>query len=61
MSDQKNTDPIPGISLRDWFAGQALIGLILDPDRQDETWKQIAVGAYRAADTMLMVREQTDD
>ena len=62
MTDTK-TSPIPGISLRDWFAGQAVAGLLANRVTDDEpwTWKQIATGAYLVADTMLLVREQTDD
>lgn len=41
-----------GMSLRDWFAGQALIGLA----GQDSSWSQIAKGAYIAADAMLKAR-----
>ena len=42
-----------GMSLRDFFAGQALIGLINDPVSAD----QIAKTAYLFADAMLVARE----
>ena len=61
MTDTKDTSPIPGISLRDWFAGQALAGMCAAPAMEGETWKDFATRAYLAADTMLLVREQTDD
>ena len=61
MSDQKNTDPIPGISLRDYFAGQALAGMCAAPTMEGETWKDLATRAYLVADTMLLVKKQTDD
>lgn len=61
MTDTKNTSPIPGITLRDYFAGQALAGMCATEPREDETWRDLATRAYLAADTMLMVREQTDD
>jgi len=60
MTDTK-TSPIPGISLRDWFAGQALAGMCADPNTESNTWKDLATRAYLAADTMLLVRGQSDD
>jgi hypothetical protein len=47
--------PVPGISLRDWFAGQALVGLIT----QGVTIKA-AETAYKIADGMLKEKAQTD-
>lgn len=44
-----------GMSLRDWFAGQALAGLVTNlstPVRADALW------AYQAADAMLNIREE---
>ena len=48
----------PGMSLRDWFAGQALPGLIgLDSDADD---KGIAHDAYLYADAMLAERAKKE-
>lgn len=46
---------VPGISLRDWFAGQALAGLIT----QGVSIKA-AETAYKYADSMLKEKAQTD-
>jgi hypothetical protein len=48
-----------GMTLRDWFAGQALAGLVtLEADCGT---KGIAFDAYAYADAMLAVREVGDD
>ena len=53
-------EPMPqeGMSLRDYFAGQAMIGLItkLPPDDMVEFKQQVAESAYRYADAMLKAR-----
>ena len=49
-----------GMSLRDWFAGQALTGLIAlasDPDSEILSLG-ICQDAYRLADSMLEARKQ---
>ena len=46
-----------GMSLRDWFAGQALAGLTVGPDDIDE--KRCANFAYRMADAMLKARGES--
>lgn len=48
---------MPGMSLRDWFAGQVLAGLWANP-RDDYTVarEDKAVEAYRQADAMLAAR-----
>jgi hypothetical protein len=47
-----------GMSLRDWFAGQALAGLLAAGAQDFETGMMIAREAYIAADAMLAVRSQ---
>ena len=44
----------PGLSLRDWFAGQAIVGLAMDKNPAD----MIAEWAYALADAMLEARTQ---
>lgn len=53
----------PGMSLRDWFAGMALNGLLADPHdphpRLDQTvFEHYSEAAFRYADTMLREREK---
>lgn len=47
----------PGMTLRDWFAGQALGGLIAS-EAPDAEWQLLQVSqlAYRVADVMLAAR-----
>ncbi len=47
-----------GMSLRDWFAGQALSALIAR-HRADVSWSDVAPRAYEIADEMLAVRERS--
>lgn len=48
-----------GMTLRDWFAGQALAGLLADSKRPSEdTTNDVAASAYRLADAMLRERER---
>lgn len=55
-----------GMTLRDWFAGQALAGLmacgrlgdLLDEDEIDNTPRAICVKSYEVADFMIKAREQ---
>ena len=48
-------EPEPGMSLRDWFAGKALQGLLADPE-MDMHVKQFAELSYEYADAMLAAR-----
>lgn len=47
----------PGVSLRDWFAGQALVGFMADPE-QTGSAGDISRAAYSLADAMLRARER---
>lgn len=49
----------PGMTLRDWFAGQALATVISLTQNREGSWDEVAVaaGAYAVADAML--RERT--
>lgn len=43
-----------GMSLRDWFAGQAMVGMLTDGYNEDST--HLATDAYDVADRMLAER-----
>ena len=45
-----------GMSLRDWFAGQALVGILSNESLSGQTYEADAWNAYRAADAMLAER-----
>lgn len=48
----------PGMSLRDWFAGKAMHGLLASWGHHDVTdFSEIAIDAYTIADAMLQTRE----
>ena len=49
-------DTWPGMTLRDWLAGQALAGFCADPNVTG-TAAEIATVAYRMADAMLEARK----
>lgn len=48
--------PDTGMSLRDWFAGQALCGLISYPNGQANC-NILAVDSYAMADAMIAARK----
>ena len=47
-----------GMSLRDWFAGQALAGILSNPNIENAYFKIDAGLAYDAADAMLAARSE---
>lgn len=56
--------PDPGMTLRDWFAGQAMAGMgrpthYLGKRETDESLRTYAQQAYQIADAMLAAREAT--
>jgi hypothetical protein len=61
--DDKNAAEEQGMTLRDWFAGQALAGLLRDGidvhgiDDSAYLAYEMADAAYEMADAMLKVRE----
>ena len=57
--DAGDYDPQFGMTLRDWFAGQALSGLSAHPAGSAGQWPDLASDAYKAADAMLAQREQS--
>ena len=48
-------EPDPGMSLRDWFAGQALTGLLAAYEGRG-TYLEVAADAWCFADAMLVAR-----
>jgi hypothetical protein len=54
-------EPIRGITMRDWFAGMALQGLMVRYDEHPNNAKLCAEIAYEASDFMLAARERKED
>lgn len=48
----------PDMSLLDWFAGQALAGMVANPSEPWQPWSSVARMAYGAAEAMLAVRKE---
>lgn len=48
----------PGMTLRDYFAGQIIMGLVSNAERLDLRIVEGAAKAYEIADAMLAVRER---
>lgn len=49
--------PMNGVTLRDWFAGQALAGICAHNDTWGLTDAPLAKAAYQIADAMLSARK----
>jgi hypothetical protein len=54
---KKQWKPQEGMTLRDWFAGQALAGLVFHNHYGARSDDEIANGAYAYADAMIAARE----
>ena len=52
----------PGMTLRDYFAGQALVGMYANPDfgADNEPYIKNARWAYKQADAMIKARDETE-
>jgi len=48
---------VGGMALRDYFAGQAMTALLVDPDRVDQSRTECARLSYAMADAMLVARK----
>lgn len=58
--DNPPTNPVGlhhGLTLRDWFAGQAMCGLLACPTTFSDSHERFANDAYRFADAMLAARK----
>lgn len=51
--------PQPGMTLREWFAGQALAGMMADPNVEG-SHAQIADCCYAYADAMIVARKRRE-
>ena len=54
--EHKHVPTVKDMSLRDWFAGQALVGIVMS--NSSPTYEQDGRAAYQYADAMLKVRGQ---
>lgn len=50
-----------GMSMRDWFAGQALAGINANPTWDKNGWYDRAQASYVAADAMIAARSGGQD
>ena len=53
----------PGMSLRDYFAGQALVGILANPESANcaDTFNTYAKEAMQYADAMIVAREKSKE
>ena len=54
------TSQSEGMDLRDWFAGQALAGLLANPETKPDS-NIIVAAAYRLANEMIEMRENNHE
>ena len=55
FSDYHDNDHMNGMDLRDYFAGQALAGVLAHPDTKPDSWIA-SKAAYQIADNMMKAR-----
>ncbi len=51
-----SNESVNGMSLRDWFAGQALAGMCANPSCDSRSFRECAEYSYKHADEMLVAR-----
>lgn len=64
LGDPDHPASIPGMTLRDWFAGQALSGMlasVADDKAFRLAFTHAAPAAYRIADAMLAARSKGEE
>jgi hypothetical protein len=52
-----NVTTCDGMTLRDYFAAKAMQSILIDPRIDNDSYRECAEGAYKAADAMLKARE----
>ncbi len=58
VSSTARIETVGGMTLRDWFAGQALAGMIRSHGDECDGYREyMAKNAYRAADAMIAARK----
>ena len=58
LGDKGEVVPVGGLSIRDWFAGMALQGLLVGYDSHENTIADCVELARNAADEMLAARKE---
>ncbi|PCI28287.1 MAG: hypothetical protein COB67_06825 [SAR324 cluster bacterium] len=53
LAKKKSKTTTEDMSLRDWYAGKALNGLLSNPEKAGNSVEEISELAYRYADAML--------
>lgn len=46
-----------GMTLRQWYAGQALAGMTANPEHNDTDWETIVELSFHAADAMIAAEQ----
>ena len=65
IEDVRTISPPTGLSIRDWYAGQAMRSLLdssdnVSDDHLPELWQAVSEQSYDLADAMLAEREKRD-